>query len=256
MPNIAFHLGAHRTGTSSLQSFLKHSKDTLHHANIELFTLPDTRSLDTAQFTPDAPRLILSEENLIGTMEENILLGSLYPRIASNLKKRAPSNLQPDVVALSIREYSEWWASSLLYLLFRQKKDYLKELGNIKFFERTWVDVIDSIRATYPGAMIVVREFRWKPDNPKRFVLEFTKWTEVKSLKSFRKRRNAIPSQLGVASSLMELGYTDLGNSVASCGKYSLLPKKIIDELKEQYEADLRHIKRLKNTKLLLGQQE
>lgn len=252
MPKIAFHLGAHRTGTSSLQSFLMQSKDALHHESIELFTIPETRSLDTGQFAPKAPRLLLSEENLIGTMEENILLGSLYPRISSNLGKRAPSNLQPDVIALSIREYSEWWASSFLYLLFRHKKDYLKEIEGIGFFERTWVNVIDDIRTAYPGAMIVVREFRWKPDNPKRFVLEFTKWNEVKSLKSFRKRRNAIPSQLGVASSLMELGYADLGNTVARFGKFSLFPKETMIELKEQYEADLRHIKKLKNTKLLL----
>jgi len=147
---VILHLGAHRTGTSSLQAWMMQNEGALERAGIAvwgpertraglfagLVKRPDLigpadvlaahRSAMRIRMEIDAladrgiGRLVISEENLLGAMPVCHAHDMIYPDARGRLLRVAEA-LGPHLsgVALSVRRYDMWWASVLSVMLRR-----------------------------------------------------------------------------------------------------------------------------------------
>lgn len=213
MVRSILHIGAHRTGTTSLQRFLKDNTAVLEKNGIDFLCPPDSRvggipasvadKLKQRSTSP-ATQMIISDENLLGTMEYNSRSELLYPSAKENLKRIA-ALYQPDVVMLSIRELGDFWTSSILFCMSRNGVPFpaKENLEAIAAGKRSWLDVVDDIRSVFPDARLVLREFSHLKDNPKRFLKVSTGWQEWNDTKLNRRIQNARPGADEVVSLLL-----------------------------------------------------
>lgn len=221
------HLGAHRTATTSLQNFLHENSDLLSSNKISFLCPPQSRVEDTLGFVASkletwsatkSSRLLISEENLLGTMEHNLEKEQLYPNAKHNLSKLG-SVFQPDVVTLSIRELGEYWASAILFCYSRDRIPFpnSEKLNSLSKQGRSWKDVVNDVASVFPKSQIFVREFECWKDNPKRYLKQITNWNEWNETKLHRRVQNARPGEDQIVSKLLDnkdfQGLIRLGNS-------------------------------------------
>lgn len=174
------HLGAHRTGTTSAQKLLetRHRKlreggvvflgpkelrgwglfETLsklmegradpHEAEAKRNVLADHINSGGA-----VKRLVISDENLTGSLHLNYDSASLYPEAAARLAALAEVlPLPPDVVCFTIRDFAGLWKSAHAHLAFRHKAGTFDADHLASSAGNTWLPVLQAIRATFPAA--------------------------------------------------------------------------------------------------------
>ncbi len=239
-PEIVVHIGAHRTGTTSFQEFLRLNDRLFAESGIFALYPPRSRQGEFGSIQTQHDRAILSEENLIGTMENNVNYRALYPNVASNLKRGWPLLGQAGKVYISVRNYSDWWNSAIAFCITRGMKmpnqSVIEEIAKSK---RGWPEVIDDVRATFTKAEIVVREFSWKPENPKQHLRKLTDWPEITQANAEKKQHNRSPS----ASKLLEsmANNRDLENldRIPVDGALQLFNSDQIKNLDDKYHSDI-----------------
>ncbi|MGL4280844.1 MAG: hypothetical protein ACRCS0_10795, partial [Albidovulum sp.] len=129
---VVLHLGAHRTGTTALQRALGRQAKRLAAAGIVFWGPKVLRAEkvsgmlaagDGGAFdgllasVPPARRLILSDENMAGTMQRNWTEGRLYPEVSAQL--RAVLGLlpvPPAAIHLTLRDFAGYWQSVFCHL--------------------------------------------------------------------------------------------------------------------------------------------
>lgn len=172
-----WHLGAHRTGSTAFQRILAKNADMLAAEGIVAWGPDELRAMahfylpETATFAPGAPeafaadlagvearRLVLSEENMIGSMRLNLLTGSFYDDLTLRLDAyQALTGQAPRRIGLGIRDYAAYWASAYSYLLPRHDLPLFDELKRPLLRQRRgWLDVLADLRAQFPEAEIMV----------------------------------------------------------------------------------------------------
>lgn len=172
-----WHLGAHRTGSTAFQRILAKNAGALAAEGIvawgpdELramahFYLPESAGLApgaAGSFATDlagvnARVLVLSEENMIGSMRLNLLQGAFYDDMAIRLDAyRALTGHAPTRIGLGIRDYAAYWASAYSYLLPRHDLPRFDELKRpLLRLRRGWLDVLSDLRVLFPEAEIMV----------------------------------------------------------------------------------------------------
>jgi len=189
--DICLHVGAHRTGTTGFQTLLESNRQGLTRAGIAFKGPKRTRSglfagliknpvgvtsaevqlglrscgrinMETARLRRAGARaVILSEENMIGTMCENIASGSLYGQAGQRLERFAPAfeGTQPQIW-LSTRSYDMHWASQLAFRI--QVGALVPDSWTIAALAaqpRSWPDLVVSLKQALPNARIVVWRF-------------------------------------------------------------------------------------------------
>jgi len=198
-------VGAHRTGTTSAQNFLRTNKVALRDAGIEVFIPPETRSSADHEIGSDAHCVIVSDENMIGTMENNVRSMSLYPDIDRRVTAHAAKLAGMTTLMVSVRSLNDWWRSSLLYLCAKGfPYPDVDTLEKLSMNDRSWVGVINDLRGLFPETKFVVREHGWKPDNPKQFFKRATRMPEIGELKNLADRNNASPTYATIYSKFLE----------------------------------------------------
>lgn len=188
---ILLHLGAHRTGTTGLQVLLNSQRPALKRAGVAYWGPERTRNgllagvvKDPTRLTDNDDRLaarsrgrlrmefsrleqsgvqqlVISEENLLGTMAQNLSATRLYDQAAARLLRIAPAfEGRPLRIGLSVRAYDMHWASQLA---FRVKvgaalpsKD---DLDRLVTQPRRWRNVIADVGTAFPQAEIKVWSF-------------------------------------------------------------------------------------------------
>ncbi|NDV01001.1 hypothetical protein [Pseudoroseicyclus tamaricis] len=184
---IVLHLGAHRTGTTTFQRALAASRAPLAEAGLEVWTPAELRrggwlsGLDghprdaepaAAARATEAIRaerarleaagrtcLLISEENLPGTMRANLRTRSLYPDVTAWLSRLAPAlEGAPLSLGLAIRPLESYWASAIASLVARNvtAPPEAKVLAAIAASRRGWRHVIGEAATALPGAAITV----------------------------------------------------------------------------------------------------
>jgi len=189
--DVILHLGAHRTGTTTLQRYLENNRDNLNGIGTEFWGPNRTRSglfaglvKQPAHITHDAilrgkrssgliqmelgrlelsgvKSLIVSEENMIGAMPSNLAVGQLYPDARVRLDRFANAfGLHCKRVTLSIRSYDKYWASVFAFMVERGRKlPNTQELDRLVTQPRRWRDVIGEVASVFPQAELVVWPF-------------------------------------------------------------------------------------------------
>ena len=240
MPDIVLHLGAHRTGTTSLQKFLERHEQLIHDDNIQLIFPPKSRDHRLRKLIPKMHRVFVSEENMLGTMEENLKKAELYPNTISNLARYSTWSDKVGTVYVSIRDLTEWWVSAISFCVQRgQKLPSKKTIQNIVKSPRGWSDVVFDIRQTFPNARIVVREFEWKKDNPKQQLRQLTKWSIWNETSGIKKAHNSRPTTHAIAMALLERSDFDGLAKLPKQANFQPFMDRHLLELHRRYTLDL-----------------
>lgn len=189
--DIVLHLGAHRCATTTFQTFLwanrvalaksgltcwtpRRTRDGLMHGLMKhpaLITLEDEeqgfRSVGRIRLEVDRlaraeqSGLLISEENIIGTMRNNLADTRLYPLLHERLRRFVPAFEGARLtIGLCVRTYEEYWASALAKLVAwggAVPSAYLLDFLTTQ--PRRWRSMVRDIAAIFPEAEIVVWPF-------------------------------------------------------------------------------------------------
>lgn len=182
---IILHLGAHRTGSTSFQNYLRANADRLEGQSIGFWGPWRTRQgvlhgLTARPETPAAHKraigrlrmnldrtarqgcavLIVSDENVIGTPRSMVRAASLYPAAGERMARLHGGFGRVSRVVIQIRTLETWWASLLAFLVARgEAVPRAKTLEAIAASSRSWRQVITDIACACPDARLIVMPF-------------------------------------------------------------------------------------------------
>ncbi|WP_306116981.1 MULTISPECIES: hypothetical protein [unclassified Roseovarius] len=179
---LVVHLGAHKTATTYLQNALNTKREDLRRAGTALILPRDLRRgekaarADGAEKMPGVTvqlsalaadtttqRIVLSEENFIGSTGHNLAQKSLYPGIRRRLSKLPAALNHPNVTILfSLRDYGPFVSSNVTTAL-RFGRMFDTEDLQLAFLlmDRSWIDVIADLRSAFPAAQLKL----WRYEN-------------------------------------------------------------------------------------------
>lgn len=241
---LIVHIGAHRTGTTSLQQFLAKNAALLKSSGIELLCPPVTREIALEKLEIESMRAILSEENLLGTMEDNIANSTLYPNASRNLTRFPNLIGRASCVYMTIRSIEDWWNSALSFCL--QKGLGMPDDKAINDFvesSRDWNDVVSEVVHAVPQARIVVREFNWKANTPKQHLNKLTGWNEWNSTTLDRRSHNRRPTMVDIVETLLERGDFSSLSKLPDTDQATFFSEKQSRALHERYQQDLMELR-------------
>lgn len=209
---IVVHLGAHRTGTTSFQSTLQSNRKTLLASGIRYIGPDETRSglfdhlmkrkpqltrdeTNAAKESADhlrefldreersSNRVVLSEENIIGSIRRNISTRSMYPEVHQSLAMLAPAFSRIDTFFITIRELEQWWNSCLSFAIGRFLEPPDEALLNqISEGSLGWRRLIETILELFPSANVKVLEFGQLSSSPKELLEAVCGWQNLPEL--------------------------------------------------------------------------
>lgn len=191
---VILHIGAHRTGTMSFQSYIRRHSKELRDDGLGFWGPMRTRKglFAGVQPTPGFGRtaarrargrillnlkkaqaqgvetLFVSDENMMGSVRMNLRKSRLYPDIGERLARYIWAfDQRIDKIVLSVRALDHFWASSLAYGVGRGHAvpDAARCLG-IARQPRTWRDVVSDVSCAAPLAQIEVIPFEMSADRP------------------------------------------------------------------------------------------
>jgi hypothetical protein len=186
---VILHLGAHRTATTSFQSYMKRNGDiwkTAHvgysgprrtgrglHAAIlsgrghgwgdpvfQAALRRVKRQIDHAR-ARGLKQLVVSDENMIGTVQNNMRAGQLYPDVAERLALFARAfEGQVATILFSPRSLGDYWCSALACSIgLGMDVPDRARLNDIAMSRRGWREVITDIAGAFPEAALRVLPF-------------------------------------------------------------------------------------------------
>lgn len=204
--HVTLHLGAHRTGATTLQRFLSLNARAFAAEDIALWMPPQTRRGLFAGLVkrPDAitlelerkgrnscgrirmrqdqlarrgtQRLLVSEQNLIGTPEECLRSERLYPWVFERLDRVVPGFHEScDRIVLSIRAYDRFWESLLSREVMNgwPLPDH-RTTDRLVTQPRRWRRVIEEVAAAFPRAELLIWPYERLSGLPERQLAAMT----------------------------------------------------------------------------------
>lgn len=196
--DIVLHLGAHRCASTTFQSFLWANRVLLARRGLTCWTPRRTRNgllvgmlrhpalisiEDEKKCTRSVGRirveidrlskagqkgLVISEENIIGSMRNNLLDTQLYPLVGERVHRFKPAfEGQKLTIGFCIRSYEDFWSSCMANLIVRGGAMPTPDLLNhLSTQPRRWRHVVRDIAATFPDADVVVYPFERLANRP------------------------------------------------------------------------------------------
>ena len=193
--DIILHVGAHRTATTSFQRYLRANSDAIGTSGTGVWgPLRTRKGLFSGMFpgpamqgrSPDrvkgrvslqlsrardagVVRLLVSDENMIGSSRQCVRTGSLFPAAGDRMARYcAAFDGAITRVMLNIRSPETWWASAAAYAISRgHGVPDAAPLDRIATSGRGWRDVITDLACAVPNAEIKIapfEEFAGRPD--------------------------------------------------------------------------------------------
>lgn len=244
---IILHLGAHRTGTTGLQNYLKENEPEFNEAGFSITYPPKSRAIDFDKFAIGRIGSIYSEENSAGYMEENIQKGALYPNIKSYLRRFGDIIKSTETVIFSIRDPSEYWTSAILFCL-KAKTLILPtedQLEKISQSARGWSSVVSDIVSEFPESTTVhVKEHEWKLGNPKQQLKTITNLRFIEKTRAVKIVHNPRPAMSSVIERLKSSGDKNSAERLMHKPDSNIFSPEQIEVMKEKYQDDLNKIKK------------
>lgn len=186
---VILHIGAHRCATTSFQHYLRKNTDSLTRQGIGAWGPFRTRNGLFRGILPgpvaangrDQHRraigrvrmnlgrsaalglrwMVVSDENMLGSIRENLRFGELYSGAGERLARfhQAFGGQVTDIV-LNIRAPNTYWASALAFSLTRGRDlPSAAALSRLSTSPRSWRDVVTDVACAMPGARLWVTPF-------------------------------------------------------------------------------------------------
>lgn len=172
--DLTLHLGAHRTGSTAIEKTLLESRKYLRDQGVAIWPNEKVRRIKGFGVVGDGlngfaagvnfreiwdevrvPRLVICEENMLGTMQDNIERAAFYPDVAQRMARYRDFLPGPvGRIGIGIRDYAGFWTSCYAYVLARKPLPGFSALRGAT--TRGWCDLIGELRAVFPAAEIVV----------------------------------------------------------------------------------------------------
>ncbi len=187
--NVILHIGAHRCATTSFQHYLRHNAARLEERGIGFWgprrtrnglfsgVLPGTVAVgggDPARRAAGRIRLacarsqlrgnntlIVSDENILGSLRENLSRGTLYPNAGDRVARyvAAFGGAISDIV-INIRAQDHYWSSALGQAATRGiNPPSPRRLRALPADQRNWRDVIHDVARAADRARVQVFPF-------------------------------------------------------------------------------------------------
>ena len=200
--DVILHIGAHRTATTTFQHYMRGQSSELARAGIGFWGPARTRgglfhglfakdgvseqehrrvagriALNLAKSRDKGRRaLIISEENLSGSVRDNLRRNALYPGIGPRLARVHDAfGGQVTQVVLTIRSLDLYWASALGFGLTRGRSvPDVNTLDRLVTAPRSWRDVITDVACAMPDARVRVLPFETLGGRPDAVLSEIT----------------------------------------------------------------------------------
>ncbi len=219
--HVILHIGAHRCATTTFQHYLRMNAARLMDRNIGFWGPRRTRAGLFRGILPTAApsfgrnvqkraagrvqlrlsqaaengvsHLLVSDENMMGSVRENLRLASLYCGIGERMARyRAAFGPHVSDVMINIRSLDTYWTSALGYGLTRGRGvPRPVALDRLAYSDRSWRDVITDVACAVPEARIWVLPFEsyaGRPESQLQTVLPI-----AAPLAHARERLNATP---------------------------------------------------------------
>lgn len=185
MQDIILHLGAHRTASTHVQGVMGNNEALLAKAGIGAPRQRPTHAALTSRLSglpPVVPNgfnrfirecgfetrktLVISDENILGFLNNIFAHGTFYPQTARRLKRlRQFLPVAPRKVVFSIRPYDSFFASAYGRWLTPERmvipRADVAEL--VLGLRRGWHDVAADIIAAFPESELVFSEYSSQP---------------------------------------------------------------------------------------------
>lgn len=204
--DVILHLGAHRTGTTTLQQLLQRNQAALSEAGLQSWTPDRTRAGLLAglvqrpqDLTPQIEararrstgiigieierlaksgcrQLLISEENLIGAVRNNLRESRLYPKADVRLARLGPALAQHvTTIGLSIRSFDAYWTSSIAFGVAQgHAMPGQPKLQQLVEQPRRWRHLVQEIATAFPRAKILVWPFERYVSQPEAQLASMT----------------------------------------------------------------------------------
>lgn len=182
---VILHIGAHRTGSTSFQQYLRANRDGLTAGGIGFWGPWRTRKglLHGVAEKPTKPaqaqrangrvqlnlagaksrgirQLVVSDENLMGTARQSLRKASLYPDVGERMARIHAAFEPVTRLVVQVRSLDRWWGSVMAYLIPRGEAVPTVETRDlIAASDRSWRHVISDLACACPGAEIIVTPF-------------------------------------------------------------------------------------------------
>ncbi len=183
MPKIILHLGAHRTASTHVQAVMAKNPALLaeagfgapsqEHVKVAL-TKPLSSSAGPSAFArlvtdsglAGRTTIIISDENLLGFLNDIFTHGRFYPNTARRLAKlRQMLPVDPCKIVVAIRPYHSFFASAYGRWLAPNRmvlpRPALAEL--VLGLTRGWGHMLDDITAAFPNSELHISEYSPDP---------------------------------------------------------------------------------------------
>lgn len=247
---VILHIGAHRTGTTSFQHMLDQNRLNLMKNDTTVWGPRVTRGgRFDGMFQPwDAAgansqrrikrsqgiikiemgrlksagqnALLVSEENIIGSMRANLRSLTLYAGLDVRLERFA--RVFGDVVSrvgIAIRPYGDFWASSLAYAISAGHRPLdARALDLLVSSQRGWCDVISDVAKIFPKAEVTVWEFDRLIGKPEMQYLLLARGRG--RLKAMPQRLNMSPDRQALREILALRGDQNINSIAPGAGRY------------------------------------
>ncbi|WP_417720964.1 hypothetical protein [Salipiger sp.] len=194
--DVILHLGAHRTGSTSFQTYLRGADAQLAGQGIGFWGPWRTRNglfhglMDPPPRPGEAKRapgrvrlaaaasdrrgmaqLVVSDENMLGSPRACLRARKLYPDAGKRIARVREGFGRIDLALLQIRSPENWWSSAMSHLLLRgAPMPDAAALAQIAGCARGWRDVISDIACALPDTRLVVTPFERFATRPDRLL--------------------------------------------------------------------------------------
>lgn len=260
------HLGSHRTGSTTFQAYLRDHSASLAGKGLVFWDPRRTRNGLFDGLMPKKPgsagaqaqrqaegrirmnrakvllggaeALLVSDENMIGSVRANMRAGQLYPAIGERMA-RVMQAFAGDVdrIVLTIRSQDRYWASALAYGVARGAAvPSTEKIARIAASTRTWRDVITDLACAAPDVDICVIPFENFYANPETLLGEACGLPTARA--GAYDWLNSAPSLPKLRAILAEHG-DDPASLPEGQGRWEPFTRAQRSALQEQFEDDL-----------------
>lgn len=233
--DVTLQIGAHRTASTSFQTYLRRSSGALEQQGIGFWgplrvrkglmhgIIPDpalgqgplafARAQGRIALQLERSRqrglsqLIVSDENMLGLMRHNLSSEQFYPSAGERIARYvAAFRDSVKLIHLSMRSQSSYWPSALSFCIPRGVRVPMqKRIDALANQKRDWRDVITDVAAAAPNVPIFVSTYEQFGDRP-RALLSYLTDTQAPRLSKqvWRNQRPALNDLLKLPLSLSE----------------------------------------------------
>ena len=262
--DIILHLGAHRTGTTSFQTYLRKHRTILGMRGIGFWGPWRTRdgllqSVFEPNLTEDQRKrgvgrlrmalsqsrnsgvktLVVSDENMLGSMRLCLRSRRMYPNLDQRLPLLTEAFGEIHAVSLQIRRLDDWWASSIAYLIQRgvplPQASVLEEIAQSG---SGWRAVIQEISHACPDVQICVTTYDDFADRPNRLLSQICESAGMPPARRGEFWRNRQLGRADLREVLAERGEDPEAIPLAS-GAFMPFSKQQQNAMRETYSDDL-----------------